>query len=281
MSSSSGDIYEQCAAEVSGNSTGSTQDLIKCTVRLLQTQTSIEDPTELASQFLLVYSAALVFFMQSGFAMICAGCVRLKNVKNTMLKNLLDACGAALGYYAIGYAFSYGSTDDSEKTFIGNTNFFLMNVEDLGFWLFQYAFSAASVTIVAGTLAERCQMIAYFSYSIILAGFVYPVVAHFVWSQNGYLSPSAQDPFLGTGMIDFAGGGVVHATGGLTALCATIILGPRRGRFHDNQGRPLKKPNDLPGHSIALQVSYFCQIAASIIYEGIRIESNRLLFLLF
>ena len=98
--------------------------------------------------------------MQAGFAMVCAGAVRKKNVQNTMLKNLLDACGAAVAYFMVGYAFSFGGMDESspEKNFVGTKNFFLMDVDDLGFWLFQYAFSAASATIVAGTLAERCQM---------------------------------------------------------------------------------------------------------------------------
>ena len=201
---------------------------------------------------------ALVFFMQAGFAMLCAGAVRKKNVQNTMLKNLLDACGAALAFFVIGYAFAFGGDDPSSghKTFIGTSNFFLMDVDDLAFWLFQYAFSAASATIVAGTLAERCQMVAYLCYSIMLGGFVYPVVAHSVWSIQGFLSFASPDPLWGVGMVDFAGSGVVHLTGGTTALFATMILGPRRGRFHDDTGRKLKKPKEFPGHSVALQVCF-------------------------
>ena len=93
---------------------------------------------------------------------LCAGAVRTKNVQNTMLKNLLDACGASVAFFAIGYALAFGGTEPEspKKTFIGTENFFLKDVDDLGFWMFQYAFSAASVTIVAGTLAERCQMAA-------------------------------------------------------------------------------------------------------------------------
>ena len=122
--------------------------------------------------------------------------------------------------------------------------------------MFQYAFSAASATIVAGTLAERCQMAAYLCYSLLLAGFVYPVVAHSIWSEYGFMSSanSNPNPLFGSGMVDFAGGGVVHMTGGITALFATMILGPRRGRFHDDEGRRLAKPKPFPGHSIALQV---------------------------
>ena len=129
-----------------------------------------------------------------------------------------------------------------------------MDVEDLAFWLFQYAFSAASATIVAGTLAERCQMAAYLGYSVLLGGFVYPVVAHSVWSLHGFLSATALEPMWGVGMIDFAGSGTVHLTGGATALYATIILGPRRGRFFDEQGDPLRNPSRFRGHSVALQL---------------------------
>ena len=130
-----------------------------------------------------------------------------------------------------------------------------MDVEDYAFWMFHYAFSAASATIVAGTLAERCQMAAYLCYSLLLAGFVYPLIVHAFWSTSGFMNFDREDPFLGIGVIDFAGGGVVHLTGGTTALFASMILGPRKGRFHDAQGRKLKKPKTFEGHSIALQVS--------------------------
>jgi ammonium transporter, Amt family len=154
--------------------------------------------------------------------MLCAGCVRHKNVGNTMLKNLLDACGSALAFFTVGFAFAFGGDNSasSSKTFIGSTNFFLMDVEDLAFWLFQYSFSAASATIVAGALAERSQMVAYLCYSVILGGLVYPVVAHAVWSAHGFLSPDSLEPLWGVGMIDFAGSAVVHMSGGITALVA-------------------------------------------------------------
>lgn len=97
-------------------------------------------------------------------------------------------------------------------------------------------------------------MAAYLCYSVVVAGFIYPVVAHSVWSESGFLSHSNNDPFLGSGVIDFAGSGVVHMTGGTIALIATTILGPRRGRFYDAQGEPLETPKIFPGHSIALQM---------------------------
>ncbi|CAB9512990.1 Ammonium transporter 1 member [Seminavis robusta] len=244
------DLLEECLPY--GDET-STTFMLNCVSANLRNHPGAQ---EFSRNVLLVYSAALVFFMQAGFAMLCAGAVRKKNVQNTMLKNLLDACGAALAFFSLGYAFAFGGDDpmSAKKTFIGTSNFFLMNVEDLAFWLFQYAFSAASATIVAGTLAERCQMAAYLGYSVLLGGFVYPVVAHSAWSANGFLSATALEPMWGVGMIDFAGSGVVHLTGGTTALFATMILGPRRGRFHDDTGRKLAKPKEFPGHSVALQM---------------------------
>jgi ammonium transporter, Amt family len=98
-------------------------------------------------------------------------------------------------------------------------------------------------------------MLAYLLYSIVLSGIIYPIVVHQLWSNNGFLSVNNQDgAFLDQGAIDFAGSGVVHLTGGVTALYATIILGPRRGRFFDEQGEPLESPARFGGHSVALQL---------------------------
>lgn len=156
----------------------------------------------------------------------------------------------------MGFAFAFGGSDysDPSKTFIGTENFFLIGVEDLTFWLFQFAFSATSATIVAGTLAERCQMAAYLCYSIVVTGILYPVVCHAVWSPQGILNAHNLDPIFGVGVIDFAGSSVVHLTGGSIALVATYALGPRRGRFYDHRGRPLENPVVFPGHSAALQM---------------------------
>jgi ammonia channel protein AmtB len=145
-------VLAECASGLGADATAA--EALQCVGE------SLDDIYDLSTSFLQILSAALVFLMQAGFAMLCAGAVRKKNVQNTMLKNLLDACGAAIAYFCVGFAFSFGGDDptSSTKTFIGNANFFLMNVDDLSFWLFQYAFSAASATIVAGTLAERCQV---------------------------------------------------------------------------------------------------------------------------
>lgn len=207
--------------------------------------------------FYLIFAGSLVFFMQAGFAMLCAGSVRQKNVKNILLKNLLDAVGAAFGFFTVGYAFAQGGGDNS---FIGTEGkwFFLKGVSkgyDFVHWFFHYAFASTAATIVAGTVAERCKMQAYLCYSVMLTSFVYPVVNHSIWNVNGFLSMGADPrPILDVGMIDFAGSGVVHMVGGATSLVAAIILGPRIGRFHDRFGRPLSEPMPFPPHSVSLQI---------------------------
>lgn len=129
--------------------------------------------------FYLIFAGALVYFMQTGFAMLCAGSIRAKNVKNVLLWNLLDSCGGGLAFWACGFAFAYGGDDITKgKTFIGNTDFFLRNDGvDYHVWFFQFAFACALSSIVAGTVAERCKMTAYLCYSVFLVGFVYPVVS--------------------------------------------------------------------------------------------------------
>jgi Amt family ammonium transporter len=215
--------------------------------------------------FFLLFAGACVFLMQAGFAMLCAGSVRQKNVKNIMLKNLLDACGGAIGFYCIGYGFSYGGDASStDKTFIGSGNFALTDEDGSGGgWIgffFQFAFAATAATIVAGTVAERCKMQAYLMYSVFLTGFVYPVVVHSIWASSGWISAwrdadEGHDNFFqGIGVVDFAGSGVVHMTGGATALVAAVVLGPRKGRFYDDDGNALETPADMPGHNVALQI---------------------------
>ncbi len=125
------EIYEQCVLDVGASA--SVEELVRCAMTRRSLSTG-EDTYQYASTVLLVIAAALVVFMQAGFAMVCAGCVQRKNVQNTLLKNLLDSCGVALAYFSIGYAFSYGDMDgvSTQKRFIGATKFFLQNEDDLG-----------------------------------------------------------------------------------------------------------------------------------------------------
>ena len=236
---------------------GAAANLIRESESLIAIEKGITTTNAGLDVFYLLFAGTLVFFMQAGFAMLCAGSIRAKNVKNIMLKNILDACVGAIVFWTIGYALAYGGQDSTKVTFIGNADFALANMNDGGSfigWFFQFAFAATAATIVAGTVAERCKFEAYIAYSLALTGFVYPVVVHSIWSSSGFLSAFTDNKFLGSGMIDFAGSGVVHMTGGSTALCAAKILGPRIGRFYDRRGNELDEPGDFPPHSVPLQV---------------------------
>ena len=207
----------------------------------------------------MLQSGYMVFFMQAGFAMLCAGSVRAKNAKNIILLNILDACLGSLCWYATGYAFAYGDPVDydtatsftSTQAFIGNRYFFGTNLDatsDYSFWFFQFTFAATAATIVSGAVAERCRLWAYLSYELILVCFVYPVVAHWVWSYSGWASHFRPiDQLFGVGVCDFAGDGPVHMVGGVASLAAAWVLGPRIGRF-DADGKPV----DMPGHNASL-----------------------------
>ena len=95
----------------------------------------------------LSFQGTMVFFMQAGFAMLCAGSVRQKNVKNIMLKNLLDACGGALGFYTLGFGFAWGGDDEARRTFVGNSYFGLRNFDDYITFFFQFAFAATAAAL--------------------------------------------------------------------------------------------------------------------------------------
>lgn len=165
----------------------------------------------------------------------------------------------AIGFFVCGYSFAFGA--DNKNRFIGSSSslFALSGVTkgtDYIDFFFQFAFAASAATIVAGTIAERCKMAAYFCYAIMLCAFVYPVVVHSIWSNDGFLSAAAamEDRFQGVGMIDFAGSGVVHMTGGMCALIGAVVLGPRIGRFYDENGNVYDEPKTFAPHSVTLQV---------------------------
>jgi Amt family ammonium transporter len=250
-----------CLANYDGNDTAAA---LACLAAAVQTQAS-QQHADLAAgldAFFLIFAASLMFMLQAGFAMVCAGCVRQKNVQNTMMKNILDCCGAALGFFVCGYAFAYGGTngvilpEDTLKTgstFAGTENFFLIDLPNYAFWFYQFTFAATTATIVAGCLAERCQMMSYFFYSLVVATIVFPLNAHALWSIEGIFNAFKADPFLGVGVVDFAGAGVVHLAGGTIAFVASIILGPRRGRFYDAVGNVLEHPIRIQGYSVPIQ----------------------------
>jgi Amt family ammonium transporter len=230
------------------NTTGTTaQDALDAQVTELT--------TGLDTAYMLL-SAFLVFLMQAGFAMLCAGSVRSKNVKNILIKNVLDACVGCMAFYFFGWGVAYGvDADGKGNDFIGAGSFFLADNTTAGGgaftnwkgFIFQWAFAAAAATITSGAMAERTQFAAYLGYSFLLTAFVYPVVVHWVWDGNGWLS--AWGETNKQAVIDFAGSGVVHMTGGVAGLMGAMIVGPRTGRFGADG-----KPNPMPGHNAALVV---------------------------
>jgi Amt family ammonium transporter len=185
----------------------------------------------------------LVMFMQAGFAMVETGFCRAKNATNLMAKNLLDFVIGSLGFFVIGYTILKGS--DVSGLF-GTGPLFLRGAQyDVGKYLdffWQLVFCATAATIVSGAVAERLKFSSYLIYSVVISLFVYPIFGHWVWG-GGWLSKL---PF-GMGHLDFAGSGVVHTVGGMFALGAAIVLGPRFGKFTKDG-----KANAIPGHSITL-----------------------------
>ncbi len=201
----------------------------------------------LDNTFVLI-AAVLVIFMQAGFALLEAGFTRAKSVANIMMKNLMDFMAGVLAFFAVGYAIAFGTGND----FLGYKGFFLgsgaadytsgLTVDVFVFFVFQLAFAATAATIVSGAMAERTKFKSYFVYSLLITGFIYPVVVHWLWG-GGWLAQR------GTVPIDFAGSTIVHATGGVAALMGAIALGPRIGKFG-----PDGRPRTIQGHSIPFAV---------------------------
>jgi Amt family ammonium transporter len=179
----------------------------------------------------ILICTALVFWEQAGFAMLEAGSVRARNISNILLKNILDAAFGAVIFAAVGYGLAFGQ---SASGFLGTTHFFLHGLtssRDLALWAWHWSFAATAATTVSGCVAERIDCVAYFVCSTIITGFVYTVPVHWVWSDDGFLSVWNSDTLFSSGVIDFAGSGLVHMLGGVAGLVGSLMLGPRIGRF--------------------------------------------------
>lgn len=245
----------QCASDLlpllggASNATGAAAFICG---RFSSVSNKLSDATYAVDNTYLLFSAYLVFAMQLGFAMLCAGSVRAKNTMNIMLTNVLDAAAGGLSYYLFGYAFAFGGPSNG---FIGRHSFglrgFPSESADYSLFLYQWAFAIAAAGITSGSIAERTQFVAYLIYSLFLTGFVYPIVSHWFWSGDGWAgaAKSHGDLLFGSGVIDFAGSGVVHMVGGIAGLWGALIEGPRMGRF-DRTGRSVA----LRGHSASLVV---------------------------
>ena len=189
--------------------------------------------------------AALVFFMQCGFAMVETGFTRAKNAGNIIMKNLMDFCIGTPMFMLLGFGLMM-----SENYFfglIGKPNMQLFTNFADGDWssfVFNLVFCATAATIVSGSMAERTKFSAYCIYSAVISAVVYPIEAGWVWNSQGWLAQ--------LGFVDFAGGAAIHSVGGTAALIGAMFLGPRIGKYdYDDDGRVVKV-HAIPGHSLTL-----------------------------
>ena len=195
----------------------------------------------------------LVFFMQAGFALVEAGFARRRNTVNILAKNFMDFTIGGIAFWAFGFAIMFGGSAaasglENGNDFFGTSGFFLAGAagadDTAMLWFFQMVFAATAATIVSGGMAERTKINAYLAYSFLISAIVYPVYGHWVWG-GGWLSQLD----LGSGALDFAGSGVVHAVGGISALIGAAMLGPRIGKFAKDG-----TPRTIPGHNMPLVV---------------------------
>ncbi|MZR61604.1 ammonium transporter [Alcanivorax sp. DP30] len=185
----------------------------------------------------IAIAAALVFFMQAGFALLESGLSRAKNALNVVMKNYMDLCVGTLVFWAIGFGLMFGTNPSG---WFGEDHFALSQA-DHSTWamiMFQIMFAATAATIASGAMAERTRYAGYLCGAIVITGVIYPLFGSWAWNSNGWLAQ--------LGFIDFAGSTVVHSIGGWCALAGIMVVGPRLGRF-DKQGQA----RSIPGHNLS------------------------------
>lgn len=228
----------------------------------------------------VLFGAALVFFMQAGFAMVETGFTRAKNAGNIIMKNLMDFCIGTPVFWLIGFGLMFGSNNGLIGTIGGiasEANYGSGMLPDgVPFWaflIFQTVFCATAATIVSGAMAERTKFSAYCIYSLVISLLIYPIEGHWVWG-GGWLSE--------LGFHDFAGSTAVHMTGGVAAFVGALILGPRIGKYSKSG-----KSRAIPGHSLTLGalgvfILWFCWFgfngASTVSMEGDAIVSAGKIF---
>ena len=192
----------------------------------------------------VLLAAALVMFMQPGFALVEAGFTRKKNTVNILMKNFMDFSVGSLIFWILGYTLMYGG--DIGGLF-GKIKFFynsneINGIPDMASLMFQTVFAATAATIVSGVIAERTQFNSYLVLTLIITAFIYPISGHWVWG-GGWLSSMA------TPFHDFAGSTVVHSVGAWAGLAGAVLVGPRLGKYSSSG-----KPKAIPGHNLSLGV---------------------------
>ena len=187
--------------------------------------------------------AALVFWMQAGFAMVETGFTRAKNAGNIIMKNLMDFCIGTVMFILIGFGLLLG---EDLVGLIGKPGFDIFTAYadfDWSNFVFNLVFCATTATIVSGAMAERTKFLSYCVYSGVISALIYPIEAHWVWG-GGFLAQM--------GFHDFAGSACIHMVGGVCALIGAKMLGPRIGKFTRDKKGKITKVNAFPGHSLPL-----------------------------
>lgn len=216
----------------------------------IQTITELIDKTVSSQVFGIWFliGAALVFFMQAGFAMVETGFTRAKNAGNIIMKNLMDFCIGTVVFSLLGFTLMMSENYLFGVIGIPNlqlfTNFSQFITENASSFVFNLVFCATAATIVSGSMAERTKFISYCVYSGVISLVVYPIEAGWVWNEQGWLYK--------LGFHDFAGSAAIHSVGGITALIGAIMVGPRLGKYVKDKSGKVKKINAIPGHSITL-----------------------------
>ena len=187
--------------------------------------------------------AALVFWMQAGFAMVETGFTRAKNAGNIIMKNLMDFCIGTVVFILIGFSFLLG---EDILGFIGKPGFDIFTAYsnfDFSNFVFNLVFCATKATIVSGAMAERTKFLSYCIYSAVISALIYPIEAHWIWG-GGWLAQ--------LGFHDFAGSCAIHMVGGISAIIGAAMLGPRIGKFTKDKSGKITKVNAFPGHNLPL-----------------------------
>ena len=188
--------------------------------------------------------AALVFWMQAGFAMVETGFTRAKNAGNIIMKNLMDFCIGTAMFILIGFSLLLG---EDMMGIIGKPGFDIFSSYaefDWSGFVFNLVFCATTATIVSGAMAERTKFSSYCIYSAILSAIIYPIEAHWTWGPDGWL--------VNMGFHDFAGSCCIHMVGGISALIGAAFLGARIGKFGKNKEGKVTKINAIPGHNLPI-----------------------------
>lgn len=187
--------------------------------------------------------AALVFWMQAGFAMVETGFTRAKNAGNILMKNLMDFCIGTVVFILIGFSLLLG---EDLVGLIGKPGFDIFTSYENFDWsnfVFNLVFCATTATIVSGAMAERTKFLSYCIYSAVISALIYPIEAHWIWG-GGWLSQ--------LGFHDFAGSCAIHMVGGISALIGAKLLGPRIGKFDKDKDGKITKVNAFPGHNLPI-----------------------------